>query len=82
MEKELKVLKDEVRALHVSFIQWTLTAVLNSGFYLSCFYENVVIAQVFLCLTGRCFLFKLVKYSLEKKIKEQVQTLSIQVMLV
>ena len=36
VEKELKVLKDEVRALHVSFIQWTLAAVLNSGFHLSC----------------------------------------------
>ena len=72
MEKELKVLKDEVRTLHVSFMPWTLAAVLNSGFHLSCFHENVVIAQVFSCLTGRCFLFKLVKYSLEKKIKEQV----------
>ena len=47
MEKELKVLKDEVRALHVSFIQWTLAAVLNSGFHLSCFLEIVVVAQVF-----------------------------------
>ena len=53
---------------------------LNSGFHLSCFHENVVVAQVFLYLTGRCFLFKLVKYSLEKKIKEKV--LSIQVMLI